>query len=165
MDIRVRKAKASDVDALLALKREASTILLTQLGHTLEQIGAWHERFVTREYFLNHVRVPHSLYILEEGEQVKGMAGLTMKNDGDDSFLYFSNLYCLESGNGLGSRLMEHRLGVAENFNVDFIQCHVHSKNDRARRFVEHYGYVEHGTYKETRLGSTQIVYRKYPEA
>lgn len=164
LDIRVRKAKADDADTLLAIKREGSTVLLARLGHTIDQIAAWQKKFVTHTYMEKHLRSPHSLYIVEEGGEPKGMAGLTLKDDGDDDICYFSNLYVLSSGNSWGSRLMEHRLGVADAFNFDFIQCHVHSGNERAQRFVEHYGFAQHGTYFEERLGSTNIIYRKKAE-
>lgn len=161
MDIRVRKATAADADTLLATKREGSTILLTRLGHTLEQIAAWQSKFVTPEYVKTHLRSPHSLFLVEEGGEVRGMAGLTLKDDGDDSIAYFGNLYVLASGNSYGSRLMEHRLGVVDAFNVDYIQCHVNAANDRARRFVEHYGFRKQGSYVEERLGSENLIYRK----
>lgn len=161
MDIRVSKATRQDADDLLDIKREASTVLLARLGHTLGEIGAWQEKFVTPAYIAQHLRAPHSLYLIREGEDIKGMAGLTLKDDGDDVFALFGNLYCLESGNGLGSRLMEYRMGVVEAFNLDFIQCHVHSENERAQRFLSHYGFIRYGSYDEPRLGRPNFIYRK----
>lgn len=161
MDIRVRKAKQADAKTLLDIKREGSMVLLARLGHAVEEIAAWQSRFVTIEYMRQHLRAPHALYLVEEGGEPVGMAGLTLKDDGDDSFCYFGNLYCLKSGRGLGSRLMEHRLGVVEAFNVDYLECRVHEKNERAQEFVQHYGYVKHGSYHEERLGITNLIYRK----
>jgi len=160
-DIRIRKAKSADAELLLQLKREVSTILLTRLGHTLDQVAAWQDRFATPEYIKQHLRSPHALYVVEDGGEVRGMAGLTLKDDGDDSIAYFGNLYVNSSGHSYGSRLMEYRLGVVEAFNVDYIKCHVHAGNERARRFVEHYGFRASGSYNETRLGSENIIYLK----
>ncbi len=161
MDIRVRKAKAADAQTLLDIKREGSMVLLARLGHRVEQIAAWQEKFVTLAYMEKHTRSPNGLYIVEEGGEPRGMAGLTLKDDGDDSLAYFGNLYVLASGNSYGSRLMEHRLGVVDAFNVDYIQSHVHAENERAQRFVEHYGFKRHGEYFEERLGATNLIYRK----
>lgn len=167
VDLRIRKAKAVDADELLQLKREVSTILLTRLGHSLEQIAAWQSKFATPEYIREWTRAPHAVFILEEVDPVggvselKAMAGLHIRNDGDDSYCYFGNSYCAISGQGYGSRLMEYRLGVVESFNVDYIECRVHIENERAQRFVEHYGFEEFGARRSDVLASTLVVYRK----
>lgn len=166
-DIRIRKAKSpADVSEVLNLKLEVSTILLTRLGHTLEEIAAWHNRFATEEYVKQHMRAPHTLFVMEEFDENEvaktvAMAGLTIKDDGDNSYAYFGNSYCLNSSLGYGSRLMEYRLGVVENFNVDYIECYVHSGNERGRRFIEHYGFEEFGTRRDVSLGCLNIVYRR----
>jgi ribosomal protein S18 acetylase RimI-like enzyme len=154
------------VDVLYDIKYKSSTALLASLGHSLDEIAAWQDRFCTREYLISHVKAPHAMYVVEQGGEVMGMAGLTLKDDGDDSICCFNSLYCLENavGLGYGSRLTEHRLGVTENFNIDFIQCHVHGKNEKAQRFVEHYGFEKHGLYTEPRLRTENIVYRRIAE-
>lgn len=162
-DVRVRKAGIGDHEALLAMKVEQSGILLLRLGHSLEEISAWQAKFATRDYIIKHLKAPHSIYVVESGEQPVGMASLTIKDDGDDSYAYFGNLYCREDGEGHGSRLMEYRLGVLENFNLDYISCHVHSLNERARRFVKHYGFTEWGQFTDHSHGGTNIQYRRYP--
>jgi RimJ/RimL family protein N-acetyltransferase len=164
-DVRIRKAIASDHKAALDLKTGASTTLLTKLGHSLAEIADWHRMHATAEYVKQRMRAPHALFVLEEFDGDEGsivaMAGFTIRNDGDSAYAYFGNSYCQRSGLGHGSRLMEYRLGVVENFNVDHIECHVHSGNDRARRFVEHYGFEEFGTRRDINLGCVNIIYRK----
>lgn len=164
VNVVVRRATRDDLEALQTLKRVSSTILLTKLGHSLEQISAWQDRFCTEDYFKRYLKAPNTLFVVEEGDEnervVKGMASLTLKTDGEESAAYFANMYCLDSDKGYGSRLMVHRLGVLENFNLDYAYCHVHSKNEKAQRFVEHYGFVKEGSYKDLLLGSTQLIYR-----
>lgn len=162
-DIRVRKAGPGDAEELLALKVEQSGVLLFRLGHTLDEVAAWQGKFATANYVAKHLKAPHSMYVVEQDGELVGMASLTIKDDGDDSIGYCGNLYCREAGSGHGSRLMEYRLGVLENFNLDYISCHVHSKNEAAQRFVQHYGFEEHGVYKDPSHGGHNIQYRKYP--
>ena len=160
-DIRVRKAGMSDAESLLQLKVEQSGILLLRLGHSMDEVATWQSKFATHEYIQRHLKAPHSVYVAEVGGELSGMASLTIRDDGDDSYAYFGNLYCREIGIGLGSRLMEYRLGVLENFNLDYVSCHVHSENESARRFVEHYGFRQWGQYVDPSHGGTNIQYRR----
>lgn len=166
MDVRVRKAKSADVDALLAIKLEGSTLLLTRMGHSLDQISAWQARFATREYLMQRARAraPHSLYVLEEEGEPRGMAGLSFRKEGKTFVAEFSNLYVVEPGRGFGSALMRHRLAIVDGLDLRYVESHVHERNALAQSFVERSGFTLTDTRRSSQHGAKLYVYRRVPE-
>lgn len=156
----IRRAKMLDVNMLVELKYRTAGALLMRLGHDVEQVNAWLEAHASVEAVTEDVVLGHS-FVLEVDGQPHGMASLhTFQDEDGTSAARFGSLYVLDGGKGYGSRLMQHRLGAVSMTDAKYVESHIHGRNTRARRFVEHYGFARAGSYLSDTYEAETMIYR-----
>lgn len=155
----IRRAKMLDVNMLVELKYRTAGALLMRLGHEVEQTDAWLKAHASIEAV--EADVLDHCFILEVDGQPHGMASLrTFEDDDGHLAAKFGSLYVLDGGKGHGSRLMQHRLGAVSMTKAKYVESHIHGRNTRARRFVEHYGFARAGSYLSDTYEAETMIYR-----
>lgn len=132
-----------EVDRLLALKAEVATQTYLSLGIDVVKMEQWLETHNHENWWINRLLRPeHRVFLVEmsDGGSLVGVATATV--DGDDPHhVYLGSLYCRIQGVGIGAMLMRQRLVAATEWGATRVSCNVLLGNERACRFVEHYGF------------------------
>jgi RimJ/RimL family protein N-acetyltransferase len=157
----IRPAELIDLERLQAMKAEVASALFLRYGCTPAQITAWLLKQNSAEWWSKMLTDPAVTYLVENG--AGGLIGMASISYLDHNTAYLGSLYCRVQNMGVGSMLMRQRLITATEMGVLRCACNVLVENEKARRFVEHYGFTPGEMYIHQNLQRPMVTYLRDP--
>ncbi|HEX6290535.1 MAG TPA: GNAT family N-acetyltransferase [Herpetosiphonaceae bacterium] len=147
----IRPVRAEDAEAIAQITREAGVI------ETILALPS--DRVAQREQALARLGDDEHYFVAEVAGQVLGLAGLSvgrgrLRHSGH-VFLFVSQAL---HGRGIGTRLMEALLDLADNWLLlRRVELTVFAENERARRLYERLGFVVEGRRKMSVISQGEL--------